>query len=93
MKESKGGLKHLSEAQEVLKSQLNAVIATNHDLTDQVKQLSLVKHDLEDALVTRNEAEGTISTLEDRLEMVLSSHASTTHKLQTATLILQVLCV
>ena len=89
-KDSKEGLKHLSEAQEVLKVQLNSVISINHDLTEQVKQLSLLKHDLEEVTIAHNEAEDTIADLEDQLEVVIESHAATTHKLQTATLILQV---
>ena len=125
-KESKEGIAHLNEAQVVLKAELEKVIATNHDLTEQVKHLSLLKHvreepymlqdfnlcckcckntmfrickiekslvffqDLEEVTVAKYEAEDTIYDLEDRLEMVIASHAATSNKLQLSTLLLQV---
>ena len=89
-KESKESLKHFSEAQEALKSQLGTVIATNHGLTEQVMQLSLLKHDLEEAISGRKKAEDNVAELHDRLEAFISSHAETSHKLQKATLILKV---
>ena len=43
-KESKEGIQHLTEAQTFLKGELEKLISTNHNLTVQVKQLSLLKH-------------------------------------------------
>ena len=64
---------------------IRTLVPTNYYLPT-----STLYQDLEEVTVAKNEAEDTIYDLEDRLEMVIASHAATSNKLQLSTLLLQV---
>ncbi|GAX78644.1 hypothetical protein CEUSTIGMA_g6082.t1 [Chlamydomonas eustigma] len=87
--EGKEGMKQMTEAQDYLKKEIDTLIKANQGLSENIRQLNLLKYDIDDLAASKSDAVDETKALEARLELVLQSHALTNQKLQMATLLLQ----